>query len=116
MDVKRATIGLQRARSRKSPSTAVATRVLAQQTLDAEQNLFKFGQSTIPDVVQAQRDLALDQSGEVQAMANYTHARIAFDDAVGVTLDVNHISIDEAKAGQVARQSVIPASVPGRGK
>jgi outer membrane protein len=114
VDVKRATIGLQQARSRYE--TAVATRVLAQQTLDAEQNLFKFGQSTIPDVVQAQRDLALDQSGEVQAMANYTHARIAFDDAVGVTLDVNHISIDEAKAGQVARQSVIPASVPGRGK
>jgi outer membrane protein len=111
VDVKRATIGLQQARSRYE--TAVATRVLAQQTLDAEQNLFKFGQSTIPEVVQAQRDLAQDQSGEVQAMANYTHARIAFDEAVGATLDVNHISIDEAKAGQVARQSVIPASIPG---
>jgi outer membrane protein len=114
VDVKRATIGLQQARSRYE--TAVATRVLAQQTLDAEQNLFKFGQSTIPEVVQAQRDLAQDQSGEVQAMANYTHARIAFDEAVGATLDVNHISIDEAKAGQVARQSVIPASIPGGAK
>jgi len=114
VDVKRATIGLQQARTRYE--TAAATRVLAQQTLEAEQNLFKFGQSTIPDVVQAQRDLALDQSGEVQAMANYTHARIAFDEAVGATLDVNHISIDEAKAGQVARQSVIPASIPGGAK
>jgi outer membrane protein len=110
VDVKRATIGLQQARSRYE--TAVATRVLAQQSLDAEQNLFKFGQSSIPAVVQAQRDLALDQSGEVQAMANYTHARIAFDEAIGQTLDVNRISIDEAKAGQVARQSVIPPSVP----
>lgn len=114
VDVKRATIGLQQARARYE--TAVATRVLAQQTLDAEQNLFKFGQSTIPEVVQAQRDLAQDQSGEVQAMANYTHARIAFDEAVGATLDVNHISVDEAKAGQVARQSMIPASVPGGAK
>jgi outer membrane protein len=110
VDVKRATIGLQQARSRYE--TAVATRVLAQQSLDAEQNLFKFGQSSIPAVVQAQRDLALDQSGEVQAMANYTHARIAFDDAIGQTLDVNRISIEEAKAGQVARQSLIPASIP----
>jgi outer membrane protein len=107
-DVKRATIVLQQARARYE--TAVATRILAQQTLEAEQNLFKFGQSTIPDVVQAQRDLALDQSGEIQAMANYTHARIAFDDAIGRTLDVNRISIEEAKSGQVARQSSIPAS------
>ena len=107
-DVKRATIVLQQARARYE--TAVATRVLAQQTLEAEQNLFKFGQSTIADVVQAQRDLAVDQSGEVQAMANYTHARIAFDDALGQTLDVNHIAIDEAKSGQVARQSSIPDS------
>lgn len=107
-DVKRTIIGLQQARARYE--TAVATRVLAQQTLDAEQNLFKFGQSTIPDVVQAQRDLAVDQSGEIQAMANYTHARIAFDEATGQTLDVNHISIEEAKAGQVARQSSIPDS------
>jgi outer membrane protein len=111
-DVKRATIVLQQARARYE--TAVATRVLAQQTLEAEQNLFKFGQSTIPDVVQAQRDLALDQSGEIQAMANYTHARIAFDDAIGQTLDVNRISIEEAKSGQVARQSSIPASAPQR--
>jgi outer membrane protein TolC len=108
-DVKRAIIVLQQARARYE--TAVATRVLAQQTLDAEQNLFKFGQSTIPDVVQAQRDLALDQSGEVQAMANYTHARIAFDEAIGQILDANHISIEEAKSGQVARQSSIPDSV-----
>jgi outer membrane protein len=108
-DVKRAIIVLQQARARYE--TAVATRVLAQQTLEAEQNLFKFGQSTIPDVVQAQRDLALDQSGEVQAMANYTHARIAFDEAIGQILDVNHISIEEAKSGQVARRSSIPDSV-----
>ncbi len=106
VDVKNAVIGLQQARARYE--TAVATRVLAQQTLEAEQNRFKFGESTIALVVQAQRDLAGDQSAEVQAMANYTHARLAFDDAVGQTLEVNHISIEEAKSGQVARPSSIP--------
>ena len=73
VDVKNAVIRLQQARARYE--TAVATRVLAQQTLEAEQNRFKFGESTIATVVQAQRDLADDQSAEVQSMANYTHAQ-----------------------------------------
>jgi outer membrane protein TolC len=110
VDVKNAVIGLQQARARYE--TAVATRVLAQQTLDAEQTRFKFAESTIPQVVQAQRDLAVDQSAEVQAMANYTHAKIAFDEAVGQTLETNHISIEEARLGRVARRSSIPDVVP----
>ena len=108
MDVKNAVIGLQQARARYE--TAVATRALAQQTLEAEQNRFRFGESTIATVVQAQRDLAGDQSAEVQSMANYTHAKIAFDEAVGQTLDVNDISMDEAASGHVARESAIPAA------
>jgi outer membrane protein len=107
VDVKNAVIGLQQARARYE--TAVATRALAQQTLEAEQNRFRFGESTIATVVQAQRDLAGDQSAEVQAMANYTHAKIAFDEAVGQTLEVNAISLDEAASGHVARESAIPA-------
>jgi len=111
VDVKNAIIGLQQARARYE--TAVATRSLAQQTLEAEQNRFRFGESTIAIVVQAQRDLASDQSAEVQAMANYTHAKIAFDEAVGQTLDVNGISMEEAASGRVARESAIPASAAG---
>jgi outer membrane protein len=109
VDVKNAVIGLQQARVRYE--TAVATRVLAQQTLDAERKKFQFGTSSIPLVVQAQRDLNNDQSAEVQAMANYTHARIAFDEAVGQTLEQNDISMEEAKSGQVARASSIPDAV-----
>ncbi len=113
LEVKNAVVGLQQARARYD--TAVATRVLAEQTLDAEQARFKFGESSAAAVIQAQRDLAADQSGEIQAMANYTHARIAFDQAVGQTLEVNHISIEEARAGQVARPSSIPAVLPNAG-
>jgi outer membrane protein len=112
VDVKNAVIGLEQARARYE--TAVATRVLAQQTLEAEQNRFKFGESTIAVVVQAQRDLATDQSAEVESMANYTHAKTAFDDAVGQTLEVNHISMDEATAGRVARQSSLPDDAPAK--
>jgi outer membrane protein len=107
VDVKNAVIGLQQARARYE--TAVATRSLAQQTLEAEQNRFRFGESTIATVVQAERDLANDQSAEVQSMANYTHAKIAFDQAVGQTLDVNNISMEEAAMGRVAKESTIPA-------
>lgn len=110
VDVKNAVVGLQQARARYE--TAVATRSLAQQTLEAEQNRFRFGESTIATVVQAQRDLANDQSAEVHSMANYTHAKIAFDEAVGQTLDVNNISMEEATAGRVARESTIPESAP----
>jgi len=110
VDVKNAVIGLQQARARYE--TAVATRELAQQALDAEQNRFKFGESTIALVVQAQRDLAADQEAEIQSMANYTHAKIAFDQAVGQTLDVNNISMAEAASGRVARPSSIPENIP----
>jgi outer membrane protein len=114
VDVKNAVIGVQQARARYE--TAVNTRKLGEQTLEAEQNRFNFGAT--PDttlVIQAQRDLVAQQSAEVQALANYTHAKIAFDEAVGQTLDVNHISMEEAAAGLVAAESSIPESaVRGR--
>jgi outer membrane protein TolC len=107
VDVKNGVIGLQQARARYE--AAVRTRVLAEQTLDAEQKKFQFSLSPdLSGVVQAQRDLATDQSAEVQAMANYTHAKVAFDLAMGATLDSNNISMAEAAAGQVARQSAVP--------
>src|SRR5260370_1048623 len=104
--VNNAAITLQQARARYD--TAAATRVLAQQTLDAEQKKFQLGTSSTPLVVQAQRDLNNDQSAEIQSMANYPHAKVAFDDAMGGTLEENGISMEEAKSGQVARQSSIP--------
>ena len=63
------------------------------------------GAATPFQVVQDQRDLANAQSSEMQAMANYTHARIAFDQALGRTLDVNHISLAEALSGRVGGKS-----------
>ena len=110
VDVKTALIGLEQARARYQ--TAVDTRTLAEESLKAEQSRFKYGVSTVALVIQAQKDLAAGQDSEVQAMANYTHARIAFDMAMGRTLDVNHISMEEALAGQVQRESIIPTTLP----
>jgi outer membrane protein TolC len=114
VDVKTALIGLQQARARYE--TVVDTRRLGEQSLKDEQNRFQHGVSSVTLVIQAQRDLATDQDAEVQAMANYTHAKIAFDMAMGRTLELNHISMQEAAAGHVARDSVIPESLPEQKK
>jgi len=108
VDVQNAVIGLQQARARYEAS--VKARVLQQQTLDADQKKYGLGAATAYQVVQDQRDLASAESDEVQAMANYSHARIAFDQALGTTLDVNHVSLTEALSGHVqAAASSLPA-------
>jgi outer membrane protein len=111
VDVQNAVIGLQQARARYEAS--VKARVLQQQTLDADQKKYGLGASTAYQVVQDQRDLATAESAEVQAMANYSHARIAFDQALGTTLDVNHISLGEALTGHV---QAAPSSLPAEEK
>jgi hypothetical protein len=47
-------------------------------------------------------------------MANYTHARIALDQALGVILERNDITLTEASSGQVERKSVLPTVLPER--
>ena len=99
VDVQNAVIGLQQARARYDAS--VQARVLAAQTLDADQKKLNLGATTAFQVVQDQRDFANSQSSEAQSMANYSHARIAFDQALGTTLDVNHVSLPEAMQGKI---------------
>jgi outer membrane protein len=106
VDVQNAAIGMQQARVRYD--AAVQARALSQQTFDADKKKYELGAGTPYQVVQDQRDLASAQSSEAQAMANYSHARIALDQALGRTLEVNHVSMDEAVSGHVGA----PPSVP----
>jgi len=107
VDVQNAIIGLQQARARYD--AAVKARVLAQQTLDADQKKLALGAGTSYQVVQDQRDLANAQSSEIQSIANYSHSRIAVDQALGTTLEVNNISVAEAMSGHV---SAAPSNLP----
>ena len=111
VDVQNAAIGLQQARVRYD--AASKARELQEQTFSADQRRYALGAATVFQVIQDQRDLATSQSNEVQAMANYTHARISLDQALGTTLDVNHISVDEAMKGRLARDSALPETLPG---
>lgn len=108
VDVQNAVIGLEQARARYE--AAVKARELAQATLEADQKKYELGATTAFQVVQDQRDLATSQSGEVQAMANYSHARIALDQALGRTLEVHNISVEEALQGALAGVPVRPAA------
>lgn len=110
VDVQNALIGLQQARARYD--AAAHARELQQQTFSADQRKYELGATTSYQVMQDQRDLANSVSTEVQALANYTHARIAFDQAMGRTLQANNISIGEALSGRVSRASVLPRNLP----
>ncbi len=108
MDVRNALIAQQQARA--GYQAAVKTRVLAEQTVDAEQKKYALGASTIFFVIQYQRDLAQARSQEVAAESAYAKAKVQLDQAVGRTLDAYNISIDEAAKGKVSRPpSALPA-------
>ncbi len=112
VDVSNQSIGLQQARVRYQ--AAVRSRILNQQLLDAEQKKFALGASTTFLVVQQQRDLATAQSAEVAALVAYSNAQVSLDQTLGTTLQASHISLDEARTGQVARRSVLPEKVPAQ--
>jgi len=112
VDVRNSLIGLQQARARVD--SAIKSRVLQEQTVDAEQKKYALGASTIYNVILAQRDLALSRSVEVAAMNNYTKARVELDRATGQTLAKNSISVEEAYQGTISRPpDPIPQRPPG---
>jgi outer membrane protein TolC len=108
VDVQNAVIGLQQSRARYQ--SAQKSRVLQEQTLDAEQKRYALGASTIFFVIQAQRDLALAQFNEVSALSAYNRSRTALNRSTGQILDLYSVSLDEARAGRVQRApDAIPA-------
>jgi outer membrane protein len=101
VDVQNALITVEQARAQYS--AAVKSRILQEQTLDAEQKKYAVGASTPFLVIQAQRDLATAGGTEVVAEATYVQARLQLDVATGRALNVYNIEIDEAKKGRVSK-------------
>jgi outer membrane protein TolC len=102
VDVQNALITVEQARAQYS--AALKSRILQQQTLDAEQKKYAVGASTPFLVIQAQRDLATAGGAEVVAEAVYIQARLQLDVATGRALDVYNIQIDEARKGRVSKE------------
>ena len=87
-------IGLRQARAKYS--AAVNTRELDEQLLQAEQQKFAFGRSSIGNLIVAQRALVAAQTSEINARAAYAHARVSLDQVTGTTLETNHLSLNDA--------------------
>jgi outer membrane protein len=112
VDVQNYAVALRQARARYD--AAVRNRVLQEDLFTSEQKKFKLGASVPFNVIQLQRDLLGAQSTEIAAQVSYSSARVALDRTLGVILDVNHVSLAEARAGTVARKSSIPEQLPGQ--
>lgn len=70
-------------------------RELAERNLEAEQKKFQLGTSTIRFVLEEQRNLAIALTNEVRAHTDFTKSKADLDKAVGKTLDVQNIKIED---------------------
>jgi len=107
VDVRNAQITL--AQNKAAVEADIRARILAEQTLDAEQKKFLLGASTPFLVIQAERDLATARSTEVRSLANLAEAKVNFDRALGRTLEVNRIDVADAMKPP-ARIPLIPGT------
>lgn len=81
---------------------------LARALLAAEEKKFAAGVATPFEVVQQQRQLAQAEAAEAASRAAWHSARLALERTAGTTLETYGISLDEARRGEVARQSAAP--------
>jgi len=100
VDVRNGVVALQQARARWE--SAVHNQTLQQELFDSEQKRYRLGASTPYNVALQQRDLISAQSAEVAAKVAYMTARIALDQTLGITLEANHVTMEEAKTAKVA--------------
>jgi outer membrane protein len=112
LDVRNAFIQL--TQDRAQVQAASKARELQQQTFDAEQKRYQLGASTVYNVILTQRDLISAQGQELRALANLVEAKANYERAVGRTLDVNRVTIADAKHGQVEHDSLIPGTMNGQ--
>jgi outer membrane protein TolC len=102
VDVQNAFIGV--AQGRAQVAAAREATMLNQEKLDAEQKKLAVGLSTSYNVILLQRDLFTAQLAETQARDTYAKARIALDQAMGATLQSNHVDLNEALRGRLTSE------------
>jgi outer membrane protein TolC len=112
LDVRNTYIAL--TQDRAQVESASKARELQQETFNAEQKKYRLGASTVYNVILTQRDLIAAQGTELRALANLVEAKANYERALGRTLDVNHVTIADAKSGEVERETLIPGTLHGR--
>src|SRR5216683_1906455 len=112
LDVRNTYIAL--TQDRAQVEAASKARELQQQTFDAEQKKYQLGASTVYQVILTQRDLINAQGTELRALANLVEAKANYERAVGRTLEVNRVTIADAKSGEAERGTLIPGTLHGQ--
>jgi outer membrane protein TolC len=112
LDVRNTYIAL--TQDRAQVEAASKARELQQQTFDAEQKKYQLGASTVYLVIQTQRDLINAQGTELRALANLSEAKANYERALGRTLEVNRVTIADAKTGEAERETLIPGTLHGQ--
>src|SRR5882724_9902873 len=112
LDVRNTFIALEQDRARVE--AASKARELQQQTFDAEQKKYQLGASTVYLVIQTQRDLISAQGTELRALTDLVEAKANYERALGRTLEVNRVTIADAKTGQVEQSTLIPGTLHGQ--
>src|SRR5690348_1435118 len=112
LDVRSTYVALEQNRARVE--AASKARELQQQTFEAEQKKYQLGASTVYNVILTQRDFIAAQGTELRALADLVEAKANYERALGRTLDVNRISIADAKSGKVEEDTLIPGTLHGQ--
>jgi outer membrane protein len=100
-EVEAAVIAVRRARA--AYDAAHQTRLLQEETLDAEQEKYSVGATTSFFIIQYQRDLAQARSDEVLAESLYAKAINSLERATGQTIARHNIDLGEAFNGEISR-------------
>ena len=64
--------------------------------MEAEQIKYDLGTSILKFVLEEQRNVAQDETAQLQAEVNYTKALVDLDRAMGMTLKRNNIQLERA--------------------
>jgi outer membrane protein len=112
LDVRNTFIAL--TQDRAQVEAASKARELQQQTFDAEQKKYQLGASTVYQVILTQRDLINAQGTELRALASLEEAKANYERALGRTLEVNRVTIADAKTGEIERNTLIPGTLHGQ--
>ena len=100
LEVADAYVAMQQARA--AYEAAVQSRLLQEQSVKVEQETFDVGLATNYLMIQYQTYLAQARSTEVAAKGAYAKAKVALERATASTLEVNQVSIEEARDGRVS--------------
>jgi outer membrane protein TolC len=95
---------------RTALKAAATARDLAQQSYDDEVKKFQLGTSTAFTVTQKQQLLTAAQGTELRDRINLIEAEVNFNQAMGRTLDVNRITVSDAKSGNISPTPNIPGT------